>query len=316
MKKRKAIIISISGTALNNKEKKLIKKSQPWGIILFSRNVETYTQLIRLIESIKKIMKDNKYPILIDEEGGTVRRLSKFINNKIYSQKFFGDLFEANNICSISLYKNYINTICKVFKLIGISINTSPVLDLHKRKTSSVIGSRSYSSNKYIVSKLGKVAVKIYKKNKVATVIKHMPGHGSALSDSHKKLPVVKDSFAQLKKNDFFCFKNMNSLFAMTAHILYSSIDKKNVSTHSKIIIKKIIRNEIGFKGILISDDVSMKALKHDLVTNASKSLQAGCNLVLYCGGKYNESFKLLNNMPFIDKFTIKKTSEFYKFLS
>ena len=316
MKKRKAIIISILGKTLNNKEKKLIKNNKPWGIILFSRNIESFSQLTKLIESIRKVMKDNKYPILIDEEGGSVRRLSKFINNKIYSQKLFGDMFKVNNSSAITLYKIYINNICKVFKSLGININTSPVLDILKKKTNSVIGSRSYSMDRNIVSKLGKTAVKIYNKNKVATVIKHLPGHGSALSDSHKKLPIVNDSFTQLKKNDFFCFKGMSSLFGMTAHILYSAIDPKNVSTHSKIVIKKIIRNEIGFKGILISDDISMKALRYDLITNANNSLQAGCNLVMYCAGKYNESLKLLNNMPFIDKFTIKKTSEFYKFLS
>ena len=101
----------------------------------------------------------------------------------------------------------------------------------------------------------------------------------------------------------------------MTAHIIYSRLDKKNTCTHSKIIINKIIRKQIGFKGILISDDIGMKALKFDLITNAKKSLQAGCNLVLHCSGKYNESLQLLKKMPLIDTFTIKKTSEFYKFL-
>ena len=101
----------------------------------------------------------------------------------------------------------------------------------------------------------------------------------------------------------------------MTAHILYTKIDKKNVATLSKKIIYKIIRKKIGFKGILISDDISMKALKYDLVTNAIKSLEAGCNLVLYCAGNINDNFKLIKSIPFIDKFTLKKTSEFYKFL-
>jgi beta-N-acetylhexosaminidase len=134
MKKRKAIIISILGKTLNNKEKKLIKNNKPWGIILFSRNIESFSQLTKLIESIRKVMKDNKYPILIDEEGGSVRRLSKFINNKIYSQKLFGDMFKVNNSSAITLYKIYINNICKVFKSIGININTSPVLDILKKK--------------------------------------------------------------------------------------------------------------------------------------------------------------------------------------
>ena len=101
----------------------------------------------------------------------------------------------------------------------------------------------------------------------------------------------------------------------MTAHILYEKLDKRNVATFSKKIISEIIRKKIGFKGILISDDISMKALKYDLVRNAKKSLEAGCNLALYCSGNFNESYKLLKEMPYIDKFTIKKTSEFYKFL-
>ena len=102
----------------------------------------------------------------------------------------------------------------------------------------------------------------------------------------------------------------------MTAHILYTKIDKKNNATHSSIILKKVIRNEIGFKGILISDDISMKALKYDIIKNVDLALKAGCNLVLYCGGKTLEMKKLLNKMPYIDRFTMKKTSEFYKFLS
>jgi len=179
-----------------------------------------------------------------------------------------------------------------------------------------VIGNRSYSENTLIVNELGKLCVKFYKKNKVATVIKHIPGHGGASSDSHFSLPKIHDTFKLLKKNDFKSFKNTSSFFAMTAHILYTKIDKKNNATHSNIILKKIIRNEIGFRGILISDDISMKALKHDIIKNAHLALKAGCNLVLYCAGKTHEVKKLLIKTPYIDKFTMKKTSEFYKFLS
>ena len=111
------------------------------------------------------------------------------------------------------------------------------------------------------------------------------------------------------------CFKGTKAYFGMTAHIIYKNIDNKNPATHSPSIINRIIRKEIGFKGVLISDDIAMRALKHDIVTNAKKSLKAGCNLVLYCSGNYKESFKLLKEMPLMDKFTAKKTSEFYKFL-
>ena len=128
-------------------------------------------------------------------------------------------------------------------------------------------------------------------------------------------LPKVKLKYSELNKNDFTPFKLSHSKFAMTAHILYENIDALNVATFSNKIISEIIRKKMAFKGILISDDISMKALKFDLVTNAKKSLLAGCNIVLYCAGNFKESIKLIREIPFIDQFTAKKTSEFYKFL-
>tara|TARA_B110000971_G_scaffold133071_1_gene136217 strand:- start:143 stop:1090 length:948 start_codon:yes stop_codon:yes gene_type:complete len=313
---RKAAIISVSGFSLTKKEKIIIKKEKPWGIILFKRNILSENQLINLTKSIKKLMKDKKYPILIDEEGGKVSRLSNFLNNSLYNQKYFGDIYKLNKNIGTKLYKLYINSLSKVLIKAGININTSPVLDLKKKNTHSVIGNRSYSEKSLTVNELGKLCVKFYKKNKIATVIKHIPGHGGANSDSHFNLPKIHSTLKSLKKSDFKCFKNSTSLFAMTAHILYTKIDKKNNATHSSIILKKIIRNEIGFNGILISDDISMKALKYDIIKNAQLALKAGCNLVLYCAGKTHEVKKLLNKTPYIDSFTMKKTSEFYKFLS
>ena len=314
--KRRAIIISIKGTKLSTNEKKLIIKEKPWGIILFKRNLISFDQAKKLIDSIKKAMNDRKYPILIDEEGGNVSRLSNFLDNKVYTQSFFGNLFKKNKTLCCDLYINYISSMSSIFKSLGININTSPVLDLSKKKTHNVIGSRSYSNDKNIVKLLGKLCVETYSKNKIATVIKHIPGHGSATSDSHLKLPIVNEKKGILSKYDFNCFKEMNSFFAMTAHILYSDIDPHLVSTHSKTIIKKILRDEIKFKGVIISDDISMKALKYDLEQNAIMSLNSGCNLVLYCAGNIKESSQLLKKIPFIDAFTIKKTSEFYNFLS
>jgi beta-N-acetylhexosaminidase len=313
--KKKAIIISVSGTKLTTKEKNLIQKEFPWGLILFKRNIQSIGQLKSLIKDIKFAAKDKNFPILIDEEGGAVTRLSKIFDNKAYSQKFFGDLFMKNKKLCLSLYESYIFSICSVLKSLGININTVPVLDILKKQTHKIINTRSYSANKRIIKLLGKICVETYKVNKIGTVIKHIPGHGSSKSDSHYKLPVVKNLYKDLIKTDFNCFKGIDSHFAMTAHIVYSKIDKLNTCTHSKKVIKDQIRKKIKFKGILISDDISMKALKFDLVKNAKKSLEAGCNLVLYCTGKYEESLKLLRHMPYIDSFTAKKTSEFYKFL-
>ncbi len=312
--KKKAIITSIKGLYLSKKEKQLLTREKPWGVILFERNINSLRQIKNLIKEIKKYSNDKKFPILIDEEGGTVSRLNNLFNNNI-SAKFFGDLYEINKKVSIQLYINHLRSLCSILKEIGISINTIPVLDVLRKNTDKIIGDRSFSENREIVKTLGKIAVNECKKEKIITVVKHIPGHGCASKDSHLILPKVNMNIKLLDKIDFYPFKFSKAQLAMTAHILYSKIDNKNVSTFSKKIIKNIIRKKIGFKGILMSDDISMKALKYDLITNAKKSLEAGCNLVLYCAGDINDSLKLIKSVPFIDKFTIKKTSEIYKIL-
>ena len=162
---------------------------------------------------------------------------------------------------------------------------------------------------------MGDVCIKLYKKNNIATVSKHIPGHGLPKCDSHYRMPTITQKKKYLKKKDFFPFKRCKTFFAMTAHIIYKSYDPINAATHSKIIINEVIRKYIGFKGILISDDISMKSLKYKLNVNATKALKAGCNLVLHCNANINEMKKLAKVVPNIDKFTQKKTSQFYKFL-
>ena len=312
--KKKAIIISLKGYQLSNKEKILLANEKPWGLILFKRNIKSFVQTKKLIKNIRKITRDKKFPIMVDEEGGAVTRFNKIINHNI-SQRDFGNFYKNNNKTGLIIYKNYINNLTIFLKKIGININTVPVLDVVRKNTNKIIGSRSFSRDPKIVRKLGQVCVKQYEFNKLATIIKHVPGHGCAKQDSHLKMPKVNLSYNSLNKIDFLPFKLNSSKFAMTAHILYSRIDKLNVATFSKKIISEIIRKKMNFKGILISDDISMKALKYDLVTNAKKSLEAGCNIVLYCAGVYKDTNKLIKALPFIDNFTAKKTSEFYKFL-
>ena len=145
--------------------------------------------------------------------------------------------------------------------------------------------------------------------------MKHIPGHGLAKKDSHLSLPFINNKLSFLEKNDFYIFKNKKSLFAMTAHIVFNSIDKNNCVTHSINGIK-YIRKKIGFKNLIISDDISMKALKYSYILNIKKAYEAGCNLVLHCNGNLKEMNKLATIAPKLDKFIIKKTSEFYKLLS
>ena len=312
--KKKAIIVSIKGINLSNKEKALLSNEKPWGLILFKRNIKSFNQIINLTKKIRKYTRDKKFPMLIDEEGAKVSRMESVIQHD-FDATFFGNLYLTDQKIAIELYKTYLNSLCKKLKKIGVNVNTIPVLDVLRSNTNKIIGNRSFSRRKEIVKKLGNVTINSCHKNKIITVIKHIPGHGGATQDSHLVMPKIKLSESSLNKIDFYPFKFTSAKLAMTAHILYSKIDEKNVATFSKKIIKKIIRKKIGFKGILMSDDISMKALKYDLVTNAKKSLDAGCNLVLYCAGNIKDNLKLIKSLPYIDNFTSKKTSEIYKIL-
>ncbi len=312
--KLKALIISIKGTKLSKSEKIILSKKKPWGIILFKRNLKSNNQIKKLTSEIKKLTKNNKFPIIIDEEGKNVSRLKDIIHHNT-TANFFGKLYKQDKVFCIKILNQYLHSLSEILKNLGININTIPVLDVLRSSTSKIIGDRSFSKNKKIVRELGNYTIKYLHQNKIAGIIKHIPGHGAAISDSHKTRPIVPLSLKKLNEIDFYPFKFSKAKFAMTAHVLFSRYDKKNVATFSKEIIYNIIRRKIGFKGILISDDISMKALKFDLVTNAKKSLAAGCNIVLYCAGNTKDNFKLINELPYIDKFTSKKTSEFFKFL-
>tara|TARA_B100000378_G_scaffold93331_1_gene73717 strand:- start:1840 stop:2787 length:948 start_codon:yes stop_codon:yes gene_type:complete len=313
--KRKAIIVGIRGIKLSSEEIYLLKKEKPWGVILFSRNIKNLIQLKKLIIDIKNCIKDKNYPILIDQEGGRVSRLNKIIDLSIFSQGFFGNFYKNDRKTFYDYYKIYIDTVCEIIKKVGININTVPVLDVRRKNSHSIIGNRSFSNDPSIVSKMGNLCINLYSKNKIATVIKHIPGHGLSKCDSHHKLPVINTKKNELIKKDFKPFKNCKSPFAMTAHVIYSIYDPINTATHSRIVINEIIRKHIGFRGILISDDISMKALRYGLKDNATKALDAGCNLILHSNGNIQEMSKLTKIIPTIDKFTQKKTSHFYNFL-
>ena len=313
--KRKAFITGIKSLKLTSSEVKFLKKQKPWGIILFSRNIKSINRTKLLTHSIRKLFKDPHYPILIDQEGGRVNRLKNIITFDNLTGEYFGKLYFQDKRKFNIIYKLFIDKSSYLLKQIGVNINTLPVLDLRIKGASNIIGDRSFSENKKIVSKVGDICIDLFNQNSIGTVIKHIPGHGLAKVDSHNFTPVVDKNINYLIKNDFFPFKNKDSLFAMTAHIIYKKIDPFNTATHSKKIIN-IIRKKIGFKNVLISDDLSMKSLKYDLSTNTIKSFEAGCNLALHCNGNFNEMKVVAENSPLVNNFIVKKTSLFYKNLS
>lgn len=315
MKNRRSFITGLKSTVLQSIEIRFLKKYKPWGVILFSRNIKSIEQTKKLTDDIKKIFNDKKYPILIDQEGGRINRLSKFIDTSKFTGEFFGNLYKNNFKKFVTYYKIYIIQTCYLMHILGVNINTVPVLDVRHKKSHNIIGDRSFSSSPKIVSKIGDFCIKEFHKNNIGTVVKHIPGQGLAKVDSHKATPLVKDKLKKLNKINFFSFKNKKSLFAMTAHVIYKDIDRIYTATHSKKIIS-LIRNKIKFENLLISDDISMKSLKFPIKLNINKAFNAGCNLVLHCNGKYNEMITVAENSPKINDFIIKKTSQFYKILS
>ena len=312
---RRAFIVGIKSTKLSNKEIYFLKKYKPWGIILFTRNIKDIGQTYKLTSSIRKIFKDKKYPILIDQEGGRVNRLKNIISFDNLTSEFFGEKFIKNFREFNFIYSLFIDKTSYLLKSMGVNINTSPVLDLRVKGASNIIGDRSFSKDPKIVSKIGDLCINNFKKNGIGTVIKHIPGHGLAKVDSHNFTPIVNKNLSYLTKKDFIPFKNKKTFFAMTAHIIFNKIDDLNTVTQSHKMIN-LIRNKIGFKNILISDDLSMKSLKDDLKTNTIKTFSAGCNLALHCNGKLSEMKVVGDNSPKVSNFIIKKTSLFYKILS
>ena len=315
MKSRRSFITGIKSITLSVHEKKFLLQYKPWGVILFSRNIESLKQTKKLTDQIKKIFKDKNYPILIDQEGGRVNRLKKIFNTDSLTGELFGELYLKDKKKFYAFYNIFIDQTSFLLKSIGVNINTLPVLDLRSKGSSSIIGDRSFSGNPKIVSKLGDICINKFHSNKIGTVIKHIPGHGLAKVDSHELTPSVKKDLNYLMKNDFLAFKNKSSFFAMTAHIIYTDIDKLNTATHSKILIE-LIRNNINFKNLIMSDDISMKSLKSSIKENTLRAFNAGCDLVLHCNANFREMNEVAINSPLISRFIIKKTSQFYKIIS
>ena len=306
---KRPVIYGLSGLSLLEEEKEFLKKSGPIGFILFARNIKNKKQVKDLTDSLRELM-GGEILILIDQEGGRVARLNA--NNDEWqrypSAKSFATIYEtgqkgrAKNEC----FKNYSN-IAKDLKEIGINVNCAPLIDILTDNTHDIIGDRAYGSNEQQVCDLANEVCMALLENDVYPVIKHIPGHGRATLDSHEALPIVDASLEELRQTDFVPFAKLRNMkFAMTAHILFTAIDKKSPVTISKKAID-LIRNEIGFKNILMSDDLSMKALGGSFAQRTKKTIEAGCDLVLHCNGNMQEMLEIDKNLPLINDNLINK---------
>jgi beta-N-acetylhexosaminidase len=296
----KPVIYGFQGTELTDEEKIFFSKNSCIGFILFARNIVDKTQLKKLTNSLRQIM-DGEVLILIDQEGGRVARLQPPIWSSYPSGKYFADLYHQNPELALQeIFNNFIN-IANDLNEAGINTNCAPILDILTSKTHAIIGDRAYGDNAKQVIELAKKVCEAQLSKNIFPVIKHIPGHGLGSSDSHLELPIVENSLEYLEANDFLPFRALNHhKFAMTAHILYSALDPDNCGTISPKVID-IIRNKIGFKNILMSDDLSMKALRGDFKNRTQKTLNAGCDLILHCNGDMSEMQEINSVLPIFD---------------
>ncbi len=299
----KPVIYGVSGTKLTDEEKYFFSKNGAIGFIVFARNIEDKTQLKSLTDSIREVM-EGEVLMLVDQEGGRVARMKEPHWKKYPAGQHFADIYEKNpEEARQALFKNF-QEIASDLREVGLNVDCAPVLDILTEKTHAVIGDRAYGKTPDQVADLGRKVCEGLLSKEVYPVIKHIPGHGRGTSDSHLELPVVDASLEELRATDFIPFKKLNDQkFAMTAHILYNAIDKNNCATVSETAIK-LIREELGFKNILMSDDVSMKALKGTFAEKTKAILNAGCDLVLHCNGQMSEMTEINSALPNLtDKF-------------
>ncbi len=285
-----AVIFGCSGPALSEAEQRFFTEANPHGFILFARNCQTPDQIRRLVDDLRSSVARHDAPVLIDQEGGRVARLTPPHWRAAPAAALFGKLAETDP--EKAARGAFINARLLAVELaeLGIDVDCAPVLDLGHPGGDPVIGDRAFSNDPQIVGQLGKRACEGFIEGGILPVIKHIPGHGRALCDSHLALPVVDDSLETLDSTDFEAFRALAHMpWAMTAHVVYSAIDPDHPATTSKIVIDEIIRRRIGFGGVLISDDLSMKALSGAMRSRAEDSLSAGCDLVLHCNGEMAE---------------------------
>lgn len=287
-----AFITGCAGPVLSAPEMEFLQRTNPWGLILFKRNCQTPEQLKALTSSFRAATGRRDAPVFVDQEGGRVQRLGPPSNawRKYPRARAYGDLYERDPVAALRSARHVGRLMADDLIAAGITVNCLPVLDVPQPGSHDVIGDRAYSMNRERVIALARAHAAGLMDGGVLPVIKHIPGHGRAMADSHLALPVVDASLADLRQTDFPPFAAFaDAPMAMTAHVVYTALDKKFPATLSRKIVKTVIRDEIGFRGLLITDDLSMEALSGSIAEKCAQALKAGCDAILHCNGELGE---------------------------
>jgi beta-N-acetylhexosaminidase len=286
----KAFVAGCAGLTLNADELAFFREAQPWGLILFKRNVDTPEQVLRLTDSFRNLVGRTNAPVFIDQEGGRVQRMGPPHWPAYPAAAAFGRL-PGDEAAKADVIRLACRLIAEDLAAVGVTVDCLPVLDVPLADSHAVIGERAYAADPRLVGRYGRSAAEGLLAGAVLPVIKHVPGHGRAKVDSHIELPRVDCARDALVGADFVPFHMLRDMpIAMTAHVVYTAIDAAMPATTSRVVVEDIIRGHIGFDGLLISDDLSMQALAGGLMERAAAAFGAGLDVVLHCNGVMSEA--------------------------
>ena len=285
-----AVIYGCEGPALTDWERGFFAEADPLGFILFARNCESPDQIRALVGEMRACVGRAEAPVLIDQEGGRVARLKPPAWRAAPPAAVFGELAKTDLARAEAAVRLNVRLLALELRALGIDVDCLPLLDLRLPEGHEVIGDRSFGSDPEIVIALGRAVCESFLDAGVMPIIKHIPGHGRAVVDSHKELPRVDTPRETLEATDFLPFRALaDAPWGMTAHVVYEAIDPERPATTSPLVIGEIIRGSIGFDGLLLSDDLSMQALRGGLAERAGAALAAGCDVALHCNGERAE---------------------------
>jgi beta-N-acetylhexosaminidase len=297
----RACILGCAGTVLSDQERAFFRDVRPWGFILFARNIVSADQTRALTGALREAVDDEDAMVFVDQEGGRVQRLRPPLARLRKPAAPFGALFARDPEAAIAAVRLNHRLLAHELTALGFDADCAPCLDLRHPGAHDIIGDRAFSQDPSVVAALGQAAMDGLLEGGVAPVIKHIPGHGRAFADSHLELPVVEASRAELEATDFAPFRTLRSApMAMTAHVVLTAIDPEACATVSRTVTQDIIRGHMGFDGLLMSDDLSMKALGGSFAHRTQASLAAGSDLVLHCNGDPQEMAQIVAEVPLL----------------
>jgi beta-N-acetylhexosaminidase len=287
----------LAGLSLTADEIAFFTEVHPAGYILFARNIESRDQVRALTDSLRSLSARSDVPILIDQEGGRIARLKPPLVPAFPAARRFGELFQRDVAAAIEATRRNAQAIAFDLYALGINVDCLPVLDVPVEGAHDIIGDRAFARRPDVVATLGRATIEGLKAGGVVSIIKHIPGHGRAASDSHMDLPVVHATADELIQDiaPFAALKD--APMAMTAHVIYTAFDRERCATLSPVVIHDIIRTRIGFDGLLMSDDLGMKALTGSFADRAAQSIAAGCDIALHCSGDMTEMQEVVKGL-------------------